>query len=393
MRFLQGLERSVQRNRAFVLPSHIRTWLTIQRDRKAVPGPASAQPIAALDLVKLAAEQDGGRYLYQLVHVLNAGGYHVAFRNRYRFVAGLGGRRFKKLLLRRPFTVFDDSCGPPDPPNASLFISDLPTEDRCGAGWTPIRVSYEERHPTSDNDIALPYGMFPLVTEAGRLIPEEEARSGTGRICRLFFAGRVQRERYDRPELARFGLLNRMEVIDEARRAAGERFREGVLPGDHEVAAQRGMERRSEREFRGFHLSTGKAGDPTRWLDVLRRVEVFLACPGRTMPLAHSTIEALHAGAVPLLQHPHYFHPPLEDGVNALVYRDRAELRARVSEVLEMDAEEIARLRQGAVDYYYTHLRPERVADRLKARVGTPGTTLLFNWFLAPKRGVPLGDA
>lgn len=363
----------MQRTRTFVLPSHVLTWARVRRERRVRGAPDGL--VAAVELDSLKAEQDGGRYLHRLVHLLEVGGYRVSFPDRFRFLAGLAGRRYKRLLLDHPFSVHE-SLRAFGEVEGGILLTDATSTTPPPEGWTRIDVSYEKRYAAGPDDLALPYGVHPHVAEVGPPPARRDAASGEGRSCRLFFGGHAQPGRYDRPDLGRhFGILDRVRVLDEARRAAGARYREGPPPGAGGV----------EAPFRGFHRTRGAdVVGPARWLRALRRTEVFLACPGRTVPMAHGAVEAMRMGAVPFLQYPEYFDPPLQDGVDALVYRDAPDLRRRTREILDMPSDRIAALRAGAVAYYHEHLHPARVARLLADRVGRPHTTLLYNWFLTP---------
>ncbi|NJO00632.1 MAG: hypothetical protein HC880_02130 [Bacteroidia bacterium] len=74
------------------------------------------------------------------------------------------------------------------------------------------------------------------------------------------------------------------------------------------------------------------------------------------MPLSHNVIEAMAVGTIPILEYPEHFHPPLEHGVNAIIFQGKDDLVNKVREVLQLSAERIAILRKNVVDYYQQNL-------------------------------------
>ena len=120
-----------------------------------------------------------------------------------------------------------------------------------------------------------------------------------------------------------------------------------------------------------------------RWLDALAKADFFLACPGVGMPLCHNLIEALAAGAVPILQYADYLPQPLEDGVNCLAFAEPAGLADAIRRATAMAPEQIRRLRENVRQYYDTYLAPGQFAKLLFT--GTPRKTLLLNAYRVPR--------
>jgi hypothetical protein len=102
------------------------------------------------------------------------------------------------------------------------------------------------------------------------------------------------------------------------------------------------------------------------------------------IPLCHNLIESLSRGVVPILEHPEFLDPPLEHGVNCLVFRGRDELVKTFERVFQLAPAEILRLRQGAYAYYQAHLAPGQFAQRL-LHATDPRVELLLNAYWAPR--------
>ncbi len=172
-------------------------------------------------------------------------------------------------------------------------------------------------------------------------------------------------------------MLTRREMLEVARVAAGE---ERVhRPRD-------AAEWLASREPHPFVLcETQHCRIPgERWLEAMSKGDFFLACPGVGMPLCHNLVEAMAAGAVPILQYSRYLTPELEDGVSCLAFHDADSLGKVVSRVLAMDREEIAGLRRGTKAYYDAHLAPGRFAAKL-LQAGKGEARLLLNDYRVPR--------
>ncbi len=122
------------------------------------------------------------------------------------------------------------------------------------------------------------------------------------------------------------------------------------------------------------------------FLDVLSGCAFFLAAPGVAVPMCHNVVEAMSVGAVPVLNYPEQFDPPLEHRVNCLAFSTADELTRCVREALSMDEGRVAALRLGALAYYKRYLSPEAVVGSILRSKETV-TTLLLN---AEQRSVEL---
>jgi hypothetical protein len=91
----------------------------------------------------------------------------------------------------------------------------------------------------------------------------------------------------------------------------------------------------------------------------------FMALPGCVMPHAHNLAEALSVGCIPIIEagYARRCHPPLEDGVNAIVFKDIEELNERVEFAFSQSKVECDRLSRGALTYYDNYMHPQKVAE------------------------------
>jgi hypothetical protein len=115
-----------------------------------------------------------------------------------------------------------------------------------------------------------------------------------------------------------------------------------------------------------------------RWFATVAKADFFLACPGGSMPICHNLVEAMAAGAVPILEYPEYLDPALRDGVNCLAFSGPEGLLKTMRRALKMKPAEIAPMRRAAFEYYQKHFAPGNFAREAMARPERE-LKLLFN--------------
>lgn len=93
----------------------------------------------------------------------------------------------------------------------------------------------------------------------------------------------------------------------------------------------------------------------------------FLCAPGVFMPLCHNLVEAMSAGAVPVIQRSYagLLQPVLEHGRNAIVFDGEEDLVARVGEALAMDPAALDAMKREVLAYHEEHLSPRAVVSRV----------------------------
>jgi hypothetical protein len=107
--------------------------------------------------------------------------------------------------------------------------------------------------------------------------------------------------------------------------------------------------------------------DETRWLQTLATSDFFLCPPGFVMPMCHNTVEAMAVGAIPIINYPEWFDPNLEHLKNCIAFDDKSDLLDKLNEVLRMDGEEVARMRQHVIDYHDSYLAQESFVRKIES--------------------------
>lgn len=288
------------------------------------------------------------RYLHILILFLQMSGYRVELRHRWRFMASWASsdlfRMLKGLRLvgRGPRASTD------------LVISDR--KDIVGA--LVLDADYFDPLGTQPHGYRIP---MPMADSAYLLgVHEHAPEIDAPREHAIFFFGNMDRSAYARSEpRTLFGCMDRCRLLDLISNELPHRVHE---PMDESSLAARGS-RDIVLMDRSMHYIK-----PKDLPSVLARFDFFLAPSGVIMPLCHNLVEAMFAGCIPILQHPHLMDPPLIDGVNCLSFHDETSLVPALDRAKDLSASEVFAMRRAVRSYYDEHLAPARVVQRLEAQ-------------------------
>jgi len=297
-----------------------------------------------------------GRLLFSLLNAFSVSGYHISLFDSFS-PASLDKYGRLACSLDHVNLTRDDPARPDD----TLYVFDEQDPRLAGRGWRKkVQVRFDVFSPYwFRRPIIMPYPVHPV--HAGRDLPERlrSDRARTKRM-RVFFSGDREgyvnnRIRYPKPKLPR------LEVINAALEGMGERAR--IIRGEQELA-----DVCSAGYVDGCLIMDQDDAriDTTRWLSTLATADFFLCPPGFVMPMCHNTVEAMAVGAIPIINYPEWFDPHLVHLETCVAFDDRADLIAKLDQVLRMDPQRIARMRQRVIDYYEQHLAPETFVRRLE---------------------------
>jgi hypothetical protein len=297
-----------------------------------------------------------GRHLFLLAEFFVLSGFDVAFRSRARFLAQLG--RYSDLILSTAHMGLTRRVAP----DAVLRFTDRPRN-----GWLVLSDDYFR--PPVASSLHVPMAMHPNMYRYGYFRRAGALAGNAERTIPVLFAGNAARAAYSGGAVAKvFGKLDRPAVL-EALDAAFLPQIVRTLPGDSRP--------RGETPVVVCEASSCYIPQDT-FLETLSRCAFFLAAPGDAVPMCHNAVEAMSVGAVPILNYPEQFHPPLEHGVNCLAFATAEDLSRRVRDALSMTAERVAALRRGALAYYGRYLRPEAVVEALLGRSDAVTTVYVY---------------
>lgn len=332
------------------------------------------EPIVVCDFWDNAIDAVGGRYYAGMIRDFIEAGYFPVLTAQRATVSSFVmkskkshvlGERFGVVrnldALDRPYDLITDRVIP-KPPLARTMAT----------------VVYQRRIATAPDEVEMPFFVHPTIAaKVGFPFPYQV--DGV-RHARLFFGGNTTEARYSKDILGEvYGVLNRHDMLEIAKDTAGAGL---YRPTD----AAAWLASSEDHPFVMFETREKKGGVPVAlWMDALANSDFFLACPGVEMPLCHNLIEALSAGAIPILQYAQYLPAPLTHGVNALTFDSPATLRQAVTTALSMSREEVVRMRAGVHAYYQQHLAPGCFA-RLLFDGKPPHKKLLFNAYRVSRK-------
>ena len=365
------LEALARKLRPHLIPSHRLAYRKLLA--RGLSERDHSKQIVCFDFADQAIDAVGGRYYFSLVRDVIDAGYFPVFIARRITLSSFGTSPMKSLLLHERLGVIR-SLDELREPYFLITDRDFP---KPTLAEKVVLVSYEPRLCEGENEIAFPVFVHPQIRVKTEL-PYTYAVTAK-RPARLFFGGNTEEGKYDKNVIRDvYHMLTRREMLAVATSAMSG----ASIHRPQEVASWL-----ASAEFHPFVLcETQHAMIPQdRWLEALAKADFFLACPGVGMPLCHNLIEALAAGAVPILQYGDYLPQPLEDGVNCLAFRNPAGLQEITAKVLTMSQEQICSLRGNVRAYYDEFLAPGCFAVRLFAGPQLE-TTLLLNAYRVPRK-------
>jgi len=308
------------------------------------------------------------RYLHILILFFHFRGYTVYLKHHFRFI----GSWAPSDLFRRS-GIFRLYLGHgPEHRAAWLF-----TDRQVGRPHVLLDADYHHVPGEKENGVRLPMPMVDSQYIEGDGYHGSVVEVTTPRERSVFFFGNMDRAAYDRSENPEvFGCFSRTHLLDTLRNELGDRVHEPTGPGDMKTPTGKYI------VLLGRHH---RYIAPRDLLKTLSQYEFFLAPSGVVMPLCHNIVEAMCAGCIPILQHPHLLSPALQHGVNCLAFRDERELLDLMRSLPDMPEDVLLTMRRNVLDHYRQYLTPEAVITMLE-REGSGLERLRINGELASTR-------
>jgi hypothetical protein len=365
----KSIEEFFRRIRPHFTPSHRRAQGKMLE--RGLSEHRDGEPIVVCDLANAAIDAVGGRYYAGMVRDIIDAGFFPVFVAHLTTVSSFVTKGKKSLLLENRFGVIRSLKELQKP---YFLVTDREASVPEFA-MKVVNMVYDHRLRETSEDMEMPFFVHPFV--GSRIKLPHPYRVEDPRMARIFFGGNTTESRYSKDSIGKtYRILTRREVLSVAIETAGN--------GIHRPT--NAIEWLASKESYPFVMfETQKGGIPReRWIDALANSDFFLACPGVDMPLCHNLIEAMAAGAIPILQYAAYLPTPLENRVNALTFDSADSLREAVKTALEMSPDEVVQLRMNVSAYYQKFLAPGCFARRLFDGAYTR-KNLLFNAYRVPR--------
>jgi hypothetical protein len=308
-----------------------------------------------------------GRLLFTLLNIFAGAGYQIKLFNNLQ---DKQLDKYGQLVYTLGSMELVDT--PPSSPQGWIYLYDQ--EDRAigKRQWgKKVRIRFDLFAPFwFSNPIIIPFSMHPLQANVStRQLDECRTRN---RKMRVFFSGDTKHYgrtwvRYPKPKLPRLPIVNAVmedmgnEVLVIGDSNALDALRDGTYANKCVMTA-----------------SSDVRIEPEDWLSTIAMADFFLSPPGIVMPMCHNIIEAMAVGTIPITNYPEWLDPHLEHMENCIVFDDRDDLITKLKTVLEMDPEEIARLKSNVIDYYNTYMRPDTFIARVESSVDREVPILMY---------------
>ena len=288
--------------------------------------------LLSLAYPKIVVFWDAG--LPELCHLQTEGRYLFRLR-RVRFASSAAFDRISRRLAR--FDLVRAAGSPEAAPARTTRLFEIDTD----LSRAPAPHSY-----------LIPYCPHPQ--NFG--IPLAARKQNHSRRVRVFFSGNVGFVKD--PELVRqrFRIPSRDSTTAHLRRT----FPQALWL---ETPAQRAKWRRDRARHR-LVFATAK-GDPRDWLHELGDADFFLCLPGSHMPMCHNAIEAMMAGAIPILAYADWFSPHLRNGIECLTYRSLDELDEAIERAVQMDEDSVRTMQLHVRAYHDRFLDLDAVSRKI----------------------------
>ncbi|HWQ94353.1 MAG TPA: glycosyltransferase [Gammaproteobacteria bacterium] len=336
-----------------------------------------------------------GRLLYSLLNAFSSTGYRISLFNN---LAPDSLEKYGKLVFSLEGLTLIDS--PPTNPEDWIYLYDK--EDKA-LGKYEWRKKIEVRDDLFSsycfkNPVIMPFPVHPV--HSG---PDLEQRlqqcRGSEKKVRVFFSGDTKnygrnRIRYPKAKLPR------LEVINTVLERMGD---DAILVKDLSTLSEL---HDSAYTNKCVIVDTSRMWiDDREWLRNLAKADFFLGPPGIVMPMCHNIVEAMAVGTVPITNYPEWFDPKLTHMENCIAFDDKDDLINKIRSVLEMGADQIARMQANALGHYETHLRASAFTRGLELHPDRRIIVLIYtegnvarNWAKLNKRSIlmrgtiPSGD-
>ena len=304
-----------------------------------------------------------GIYYFLLIYQFHVEDYRIIVRNRVRFI---GSCRKESAQI---FSLASVKIGNvPRKKQQYYYIRDKAVTHIPG-NWAK-EVLLNPIHEASEQ-IQIPFSIGPKHLIQSNYLKTPKLRS-SDRKLRITFSGNQDRPNYDQELIqTRFNLLSRVRVFDQLSQSLSS-TELSVLTNKTQLAECLKGNYQNKLVWLYWTWSPDCRENldlripESEWFEFLASSDFFIATPGIRMPLCFNLIEAMYVGTIPIIEYPQYLDPPLEDGVNCIVFKGSDGLTAAVKKVLSMSLEEIDQLRNGVEAYVDNHLWPGAFVSKIE---------------------------
>jgi hypothetical protein len=296
---------------------------------------------------------DYSRYFYSICMYFSNAGFHVVVKSYLRDFRNIRKVGFQENIWKENYS-FVRSCSTPVN-TVSLLQPGFPDH------VIELYYGYKILERGSYDCIA-PYPMHPNQYKFTLDPIFHSELKQSKRTMRISFSGKARQRMYaDIRVKTFFNVMSRLEVLQYVVAQFSGRTRHLKSTSDkllfEEII-------NSDNQRNEIVISEVKTEEED-WLKFLWKSEFFICPPGARMPWCHNCVEAMSAGAIPILEYGSLFHPSLEHNKNCLCYTNYDDLKSAIDAALAMAPNEIEAMRKNVFDYYAEYLSADAMTRRI----------------------------
>lgn len=334
--------------RYYVIPKSYAIRKKLLEEKKFVP--QEGKRIIYFDCKKSRVDGVSGRRLHHLVTLFEAANCQVVIRAGIPMVGNFFHQKFKKRLLEKHQISFVKDESEIQQPYITVADYQCDTLPRNCEKW--ITLLFEGDFDET-NHLMLPFPLFPDAYEG----ESPTLFRGAIRDKGILFAGSTQ-PNYDRESVQEiYHCLPRQKTLHLIQKK---------LSGENICNVTDVTEIHSITKNQLCVLENHLVKIPEKdWMPILSSFNFFLCLPGTRYPMCHNAVESLAIGTIPILEYPKHFYPPLEDGLNCLVFHGEDSLLEILQKAVTLKESDISKIRQAAMEYYDEYLDLKNVAEKI----------------------------
>nr|WKN36969.1 glycosyltransferase [Tunicatimonas sp. TK19036] len=322
-------------------------------------------PIVFFDLTGRRAEL----YYYLLIFSFHEAGYTIFLKHNFMFIGNC--LKAGQQIFRLPRLKVGLSIKKTTIQNTILITDHL--SGYLNYPWRKvININFDVYSPKNKipSHVTMPYPMSPDQYATKRFKQITGLRESNKKM-RIFFSGNQDKKAYNHPVIEEFfHKISRYQVMEilintltsDELLLIEQKEQWLLLEGGY--CNKLVLNRWTWSPEMSSNLESRVTND--QWLATLAQSAFFLATPGIRMPLCFNVVEAMAVGAIPILQYPEYFDPPLEHLKNCLIFENKDDLLEKIRSALSMSEKEINSLRINVADYYDQFLQIDRLPSMIE---------------------------
>jgi len=307
---------------------------------------------------------DYSRYFYSICMYFSSAGFQVVVKSYLRDFRNISKVGFQENIWNENY-IFVRNCSTPVN-SVTLLQPGIPEHViQFFYGYNVLRQgSY---------DCVAPYPMHPNQYKS-YLDPifHDELRKSK-RTMKISFSGKAKERMYaDIRVKTFFNVSSRLEVLQFIIAQYSEKTSHLKSEPDKLILHQllNSVDKTNE-----IIISEVKTEEKD-WLNFLWKSDFFICPPGARMPWSHNCVEAMSAGAIPILEYGSLFRPSLQHKKNCLSYTNLEELKSAIDTALAMEPHEIEIMRKHVFDYYTQYLSGDSITRRIDEFSRSPRSLL-----------------